>query len=632
VLARFLHRAAVPATLLTTAALAFRRLDDSDTWWHLAAGRWIVENGGVPVTDPFSYTVPDHAWLNLQWLYDLMLYATWNLGGADALVLASTAAYTMAIALLLGTLRHFVGAPLACALGLWAVVIAEERFLIRPEMVSFVLLGILLRTLLVASDANRRRLAIVPLVALAWVNSHSLFVIGLFCVVCVALGATGAEVLGRFFRRRDSVELGASALLAAALAAVLVSFVNPYFARGVMFPLELLTRIDGSSSVYQSIGEFRPPWSGYFETLPITAYQCLAVASAALVLAAVACRGADRQRRLPRFRPGALALSVALLYVSTLARRNIALFALGAMPTLAMAAVIVDGASPPRFRALARKLETPLAAGVVGLALAFTGWVATNGYYRWNGSTHAFGLGTFEANFPIAASRFAAEAELEPHLYNDLSAGGYLTWSRPVAGGVFIDGRLEVYDTEFFSTYRRSLEDATIWNELARRFDVRTVILFHRWGNRHALIRRLASDPRWRLVHRDEVAVVFVRTGSAPDLRALTERYRQETEERLAARRAWAWQYPVERTVALRAQAELALVLGDTDAALALYDDLLNLGVSRAEEVELRYRYAVFLARRGDLHRARVMIDRAASLSPEDPRFRQVIDAIDRAR
>ena len=91
------RRLSPAAVLLVAAALAFRSLDDSDTWWHLASGRWIAANWRVPATDPFSHTVPDHAWINLQWLYDLVLYVLYSVGGATLLVLTATAAYTGAI-------------------------------------------------------------------------------------------------------------------------------------------------------------------------------------------------------------------------------------------------------------------------------------------------------------------------------------------------------------------------------------------------------------------------------------------------------------------------------------------------------------------------------------------------------
>jgi hypothetical protein len=35
---------------------------DGDVSWHIAAGRWIIEHRAVPVTDPFSFTMPGTAW------------------------------------------------------------------------------------------------------------------------------------------------------------------------------------------------------------------------------------------------------------------------------------------------------------------------------------------------------------------------------------------------------------------------------------------------------------------------------------------------------------------------------------------------------------------------------------------
>jgi tetratricopeptide (TPR) repeat protein len=625
---RLAQRAALPITLLTTAALALRRLDDSDTWWHLAAGRWIVENARVPVTDPFSHTVPDHAWINLQWLYDVALYSLWRVGGADALVLASAAAYTAAFAVFVGTLRTWVSTPVACALALWAIVVTEERFLIRPEMASLLLLSVILRVMMTVTHATSRRLIAIPLLMVLWVNSHSLFVIGLFCIACTAAGAAAGETVARMLGRRRDPPVAAAPLLICAAAAVVAAFANPYFTKGALFPLELLTRIDGSSSVYQTIGEFRSPWSGYFETLSISAYQILSMVAAASVATAMLVRAAGRRERGVRFRPGALASFAALLYASTLARRNTALFALGAIPTMAMALAILDDAAAPRIRALLRRFEPLLACTVVAAAATLTVWVATNGYYRWNGSTHAFGLGMFEANFPIRASDFAREAGLGPRLYNDLSAGGYLAWSRPISGGVFVDGRLEVYDTEFFSAYRRGLEHGPTWDEAAQRYGVNTAIIFHRWQNRYPLIRKLQFDRAWDLLHVDEVAVVFARRGSVGDVSALTTSYAETTAARLADRGAAFWQYPIERAVALRSYADVQILLGNVDAGLNAYDDLLDLRIPAREEAEVRYRYGFYLARRGELNRAREMMERAHELVPDDVRIERALKTL----
>ena len=37
--------------------LGNRLLNDPDSYWHLAVGRWIVEHGTVPTVDPLSHTM-----------------------------------------------------------------------------------------------------------------------------------------------------------------------------------------------------------------------------------------------------------------------------------------------------------------------------------------------------------------------------------------------------------------------------------------------------------------------------------------------------------------------------------------------------------------------------------------------
>ena len=59
----------------------FALLLDGDTYWHLAAGRWIVEHGVVPSTDPFSHSMPEAPWTAHEWLSELVLHGVHRLGG-----------------------------------------------------------------------------------------------------------------------------------------------------------------------------------------------------------------------------------------------------------------------------------------------------------------------------------------------------------------------------------------------------------------------------------------------------------------------------------------------------------------------------------------------------------------------
>lgn len=625
------------SVVAVAAALSLRRLDDFDTWWHLAAGRWIVSEGSVPSTDTLSFTVPDHAWTNLQWLYDVCLYGLYSVGGENALVIAAAAGFTVAIWLCLRVALLKLGEVPAALLTLWGVLVLEERFIIRPEMVSFPLLALTIWLLVTAGrDCGRRLWMLAPLMA-AWVNSHSLFVIGMVAIG----GVTGGVLLSRRmpvpegWRNPDcwTAETERRLLIAAALCAA-ATVLNPFLIEGALFPLHLMSRIDGSNSVFQAIGEFRRPFSNYFTTFSITAYQSFFFASIGVMF--VACfaaagrrrRGAERDPAVPGFDIGLALVFAALAYLSVLARRNIGIFAIGAIPICALALSAIIDRLPARTRDSLHRLGDFAAPLIVVLCVLLVGTTVTNKYYRWSSVSREFGVGTFETNFPIHAAEFAAEHEFPGRVYNDLTAGGYLTWGPVAPGGVFIDGRLEVYDTEFFSAYMQGLNNPRVWAEQAEKYDINTVVLFHRWGNRHRLIHVLRSDPRWTLVYFDEVAIVFVRTAgnqAVIDHAAKSfPRWRERTDKRLSSPVNF-WQEPIERTLALESYAALLQVIGLSDDAIATYEQMLGYGLVASRESRMRFRTGVLLARRGARNQALMHLRRAAELDPENSRIAQTI-------
>jgi tetratricopeptide (TPR) repeat protein len=622
------QRLAPAAAVVVAAVLALRRLDDFDTWWHLASGRWILTAGSIPSTDTLSFTVPTHPWINLQWLYDSALYLLYRLDGADALVVTSVVAYSAAIWLLTKNLRLYVGGVAAALLTIWVLAVAEERFLIRPEMVSFVLLEALLWLLLTARDDDGRRLWLLVPLMLVWVNCHSLFIIGLFCMGCAA----GAALVGRLRFMPAAVRYGsqlspvtARRLWIAAGAAAAATVVNPYGINGALFPFKLLSRINGSSPAFQSIGEFRSPFAGSFPTFSLTAYKAFLVCGGiVLICGTLASLATPRRAAAPR-RPGAgvdvghIAIFVGLAYLSVLARRNIALFVLAGAPLVAswLAALYAKVATrtQQRLQAAARSLAPAVVIGCVALMVV----VASNAYYRWDGTTREFGLGVFEENFPIHAVAFAKEIGAPPKLYNDLTAGGYLTWDAPVDGGVFIDGRLEVYDTAFFAAYSNALNNPRLWEQQADRSGINTVILFHRWLNRHPLIQALIASRRWVLVYYDEVAVILVRAAQHEEViekaRRLFPEWQRMTQARLAAPVS-RWRWPIARASGLDTYATLLLTLGYPQEAVASYQRLIDLGLPPAQEAAARLKIASYFMRIGDTRQARAQLDVAAARDP----------------
>ena len=79
----------VPSLPLFVGLAAFARavadrsalLNDPDTYLHIAAGRWMLAHGSLPLADPFSHTMPGAAWLASEWLGELTMALTYAVGG-----------------------------------------------------------------------------------------------------------------------------------------------------------------------------------------------------------------------------------------------------------------------------------------------------------------------------------------------------------------------------------------------------------------------------------------------------------------------------------------------------------------------------------------------------------------------
>ncbi len=602
--------------ILSAFALSFRKISDFDTWWHLAAGRWIATRGAIPATDTLSHTVRDHPWINLQWGFDLGLSLLHARGGPVLLCLVGAIVFSVAVALLLRVVRLHLGSSFGALLVVMVILTAQERIILRPELVSFLLFVGVLAVLEHGRGREGRGLFLLVPLMIVWVNVHALFVIGAFAIVCALVGTATAP------SRRLVVWGGA------ALASVLI---NPYGLKGALFPLRLVSRINGTNPVFQTVGEFASPFAADWTDVSMALYKVgLAIGCGAAVAALVVSWRSPRARTGARGGPfdwGGLILFTGLAMVSAAARRNVALFAIGSAPFMARCLAIVLTARPG-LRARAAR-HAPLVAASVTIGAVLLGAAAVTGaFYKWTLEPQEFGGGVIEGTFPVRAAAFVRAAALPPTLYNDMLGGGYLAWDDPLGGGVFIDGRLEVYDTPFVTEYVAAMSDPVRWQADADRYGIQTAIIFHHFEYDRLLVGRLFHGTVWSLVYGDEVAAIFVRRqGNAAALaRAATlgPQWNAQTAAWLS-RPVERWPYPAGRVQGTRALARFLATVGSYEPAVAAYLKLLELGVAVDEEVDVRLLLARHFASTGRLVQAQEQARRILELNPENAEAQQLL-------
>ena len=486
-------RAAPILVAALAAAFAVHRLEDFDTWYHLAAGRLMLATWRWPAANTFSSAAPDYPWVDLHWVFQLLLYGAWSLAGvAGVILLAATLMATTSL-VLYGVARRFVPPALAAFLMAIALFISCPRFVPRPELLSFLYFAAYLAILV---RYPRRRGAVwwlVPLQIL-WVNTQGIFAVGLALIAFWWLGATIAFLpVPRGWKETSGLAFADWRRLTIVLVLATVGcLLNPWGVEGALFPFRLLPRVTGNSLFSSRIGEFRPPLeSGYAPPLVYTWVALLVVCGLAFLV------------NLRRWHLGLLLAALAFGYLSTQSLRNLAFFGWIAVPAIAanLGAALGSRRLPARVGGV---LATAALAGIVLLI----GAVVTNRLSSVMAIQREFGLDVSRARFPSDAVGFIERAGIAGRAFNCLAMGGYLTWRRP-NDPVFVDGRLEAFPEDVFRTYFAVMDDPASWPRLAPyRFDY--ALLYHAWSNRLPLVRYLAQGHGWTLVYYDEIASVFV--------------------------------------------------------------------------------------------------------------------------
>ncbi len=164
-----------------------RVLAGGDLYWHIAAGRWMIENQQVLRIDPFSSTFQGQPWETRDWLAEILFAAAYvgaGWGGVLALTAAAAAGGTglLAFHLARGRRAVFTAIWLVLAVITAAGAVRALPFLLAlPCLVAWT--GGLLR-----ADEKGPSLHLLP-VMLVWANLSSSFVIGLALTAVLAAEA-----------------------------------------------------------------------------------------------------------------------------------------------------------------------------------------------------------------------------------------------------------------------------------------------------------------------------------------------------------------------------------------------------------------------------------------------------------
>lgn len=475
--------------------LSYTAIWHTDVWGHLSYGRWIVQTGSVPVTEPLlplARGVPfvDTAWLS-QWL-GYLAFSRWGIAALQGMY---AAAVTSMVAVLGVTLlrRTRQIPPTIFGLMTFGWLNYTPLSVQRPQIAGMLCFTLLFCWLTSASWKRWFWVAIPGLFAL-WANLHGSFPMGLILIAVLAIG-TAIDAGRRLKESAGAVRFRPVVrlvlLLELAAAAVLI---NPY---GIGVYAEVLT-FAGNPNL-ADIVEWDP--------LNVKMPHGLAAAAVAALLA-LAYRLSPRRVRLSEglvlFVFGALALwhSRMLVWWSIPAAYYLGLH-VGAIWTLH------EKAAPLPTRRSGR--WTVVTVGIAWICFAYTplALVLLHGLPQNPAQADQQFRRSVSRQTPVAAVAYIADRRLPGPLFNTYEWGDYVQWAAPADQPAFVNSHAHLVPAEIWQDYMQIAHAGEGWEYGLDRYGINTVLLDQRV--RGPLIASLKRNENWRLEYEDDVAAVFVR-------------------------------------------------------------------------------------------------------------------------
>ena len=461
---------------------ASKPLSDPDFWFHLKTGEYIFRTAVIPRTELFSFTHHGSPWIAHGWLSGAIFYALYSQLGFNFLIFLFALLAGLAFWIVFKRCNsHPFIAGAATLLGVWA---AQPTVGVRPRVFTLLLASIYLAILTQYARRGTDRIVwlLVPLMVL-WVNLHGGFFIGLVLMTLTILGIpldawASGEKIRSFWPRLRVLGL-------VLLSCLFAGLLNPYSASIYTSPIRVLL----SPIYHQVISDWLSPNFHQPNMLPLT--LLILVTIAALTLSP------------KRVRPSELLLFLTTLYATLKQQRNMAIFALVAVPLLAD--YFQNWVGSTSFgKPFGRPSSSYTSWRAVLLSLLLLVPIAA--FAAKLKSTVYAPPSQERIRVPIKAVEYLKEKGITGNTFTDPNIwGGYLIWALP-SNPVYIDGR-DVYPMEFVEEYVAIIRGTTDWRAPFDRYGVRIVII----EPGSVLDRELLESPDWQMLYRDETSVVFSR-------------------------------------------------------------------------------------------------------------------------
>jgi hypothetical protein len=398
------------------------QLYDYDFWWHLATGKYIVENGSLPHKDPFTYTTNNDNPLERKsvilkgnWLAESIFYMVFSEWDAKGIIILRSLLLVLFLFFIFLTVRkQNVSYLLALMITAGCFLAAKNYAGERPVLFTFFTSSVVFYLLEDFRINRSKKVFLIPALVMLLANTHPGYIV---CIMIITLYLLGEGV--RCFLSRDYKDRVFKGLLIIVVLTIIFSLFNPN--GGAM-----LTRIFSIHGAHiQGIVEYRPTFYLYLNKIMPFNYSYITFLLFSLLSLLY----------MRRIGITHMLLLTVFTLMSFVAIRYVIFYMCFASPILAR--LIFNLREERIFKKLSEILRMRegflyLIACLFGIFLVFN-------------APPALARFEFKANtahyVPKGAADFLNNVEIKGNMFNEYGFGGYLIWRLYPDKKVFIDGR-----------------------------------------------------------------------------------------------------------------------------------------------------------------------------------------------
>jgi hypothetical protein len=148
---------------------------DTDLWYHLNGGRYIVDHKSIPQTSFFSFISPPREWVNYYWLFQILVYEVYSFFNYYGLVIFRAFIFLIITLIIL----HFLFKNqennrsklyFTIIFSLIMLLLLPRYQLVRPHMFTYLLIVLFIYIV----EFYPKKIVFLPILAIIWSNIHGI--------------------------------------------------------------------------------------------------------------------------------------------------------------------------------------------------------------------------------------------------------------------------------------------------------------------------------------------------------------------------------------------------------------------------------------------------------------------------